>query len=208
MHRRGTPLEITTATSATEPSSIAAALAEHDALSRHLGDGGFPSELDRFCWGAFFFPWLWAIRRRVWWLLAVWAVQILSGPLILRFLPAKTDSPVWQAFSMIASVVLLAFFVWLGVNGNRLAWKAAARANPSRVKMTVGKVINGESVWITFGVLTELAFLGGALWAVTQEPAAPYELWSVAAEIAAVALAVYVSRNTGSALWRRVAVSI
>ncbi|MDZ4180195.1 MAG: hypothetical protein U1E29_13350 [Coriobacteriia bacterium] len=198
----------TTAAVTVHPSALTVALAEHDVRSRALGDGEFPHELERFSWGAFFFPWLWSIRRGVWWVLGIWVAQLLSGPALLMVLPSKTDSPVWLVFSMVTTVALAVFFLWLGVNGNRLAWKAAAKSNLRRMNMTVGKLIDGETVWIIFGVLLQVILLGLMVWAALSEPVAFYEAWTVAFEVLALALAVYLARKVGSPLWRGLSASI
>jgi hypothetical protein len=76
------------------------------------------------------------------------------------------------------------------------------------MNMTVGKLIDGETVWIIFGVLLQVILLGLMVWAALSEPVAFYEAWTVAFEVLALALAVYLARKVGSPLWRGLSASI
>jgi len=154
-------------------SPIAAGLKAHERRIAHrtamMGAGPLPIELDVFCWGGFFFPLLWSLRYAVW--RAFWPLLVIG--LILP-LPVGGGIPETVAIGMRALKVILTGIMvvvplWLGVNGHRLAWAAAARRIEKGVRepKTVAEATNGQYWWLGFGIViavVSLALQLNALW--------------------------------------------
>ena len=66
----------------------------------------FPDELKKFNWGAFLVTWIWGLGNNV--RISLWS---LLG--LLAFIPA---------ISIFIAIPIFAFQIWLGINGNKLAW--------------------------------------------------------------------------------------
>lgn len=67
-----------------------------------------PPELKKFNWGAFLLTWIWGLGNNV-------RIALIALANVLLFVPA---------ISLIAGILLFAFQIWLGINGNRLAWES------------------------------------------------------------------------------------
>lgn len=103
-----------------------------------------PAELDRFNWGAFFFPVLWPLAKGP----TVWAGVFLA----LRIADALIFEPLseaWWPLGMLAAVGHLALGIWYARNANRLLWEwrpwridPAALAKSQRVWGLNGLLLN------------------------------------------------------------------
>ena len=60
----------------------------------------------KFNWGAFFLNWIWCLAN-----------EYFKGALIFFFLPLVNLIP------FIGSFIALGLYIWLGINGNRIAWQ-------------------------------------------------------------------------------------
>ncbi len=84
-------------------------------------------ELAEWNWGAFFFGWLWGVSHKVYWALAqlgmaiaFYVVDIVVGGNVLM--------------SLLSMATSLAFSVWLGMKGTRMAWDAGAWAGMDHMR--------------------------------------------------------------------------
>ncbi len=68
----------------------------------------FPDELKKFNWGAFLTGWIWGLGNNV--RIALWT---LIG--LLSFIPV---------LGILVAFAVFAFQIWLGINGNKLAWES------------------------------------------------------------------------------------
>lgn len=131
-------------------------------LDRRIGDGEMPAEFDVFSWPAFAFAGVWAIAYRAWWILAV-VLAVGGSSLVMGVLGAKGLSPVILVpVHGILLVSVKAFLLWLGLNGHRLAWRAAQRrAAKGRPlpKQSVRQVLGLRRTWMLIAVMLELLTL-------------------------------------------------
>jgi len=189
------------------PSTTGAGLTRSDDAHRPLGEGPFPLELEKFCWAAFFFPWLWAIRRGAWWVLLVWLIPTIGGPLLRTLIPGSAHSSMVSPSSVVMNAVLTPFVLWLGVNGNRIAWAASAKSELARNGMTLAKLRDGETTWLGFGIITELSVAAPLVVAQFSHSLRFLEVAAVVIEFGSLAVAVYLAMHVGGRLWTKLSTS-
>ncbi|MDO8507398.1 MAG: zinc ribbon domain-containing protein [bacterium] len=132
-----------------------------------------PPELKKFNWGAFFFSWIWGIGNGVWIALLVFLFQ--SIPAFGSLVGIITGSFSEQAGAVITSIITfvgvigqIGFLIWLGINGNRLAWKTGRWADIEKFKATqkkwaiAGLVFVGGFIIIPILMLIVIGATGGA----------------------------------------------
>jgi hypothetical protein len=126
-----------------------------------LGDGEFPSELDRVNFGAFLLAFLWAPVHRLWaWfgvfvvLEALESVMALSAP---GFLGGLLEQPVVTVGFRIAYWTVTVAFA---LQANRLVWakerKRAAWTEDEpgqKARFLVSKYVSNERVWTLVGLV-------------------------------------------------------
>ena len=101
-----------------------------------------PKELKRFNWGACLLPWIWGIGNNV--RVALWGLLCF-----LMWIPV---------IGAIIALGLLIFQIWLGINGNRLAWNSKRWNNIEHFN-DVQRKWAMWSVIILFGVPFAIAFI-------------------------------------------------
>lgn len=117
----------------------------------------FPAELNKFNWGAFFLSWIWGIGHGVWIALLIFLfnffpmIASLIGLLITSIVGEGIGSIVTSILTIVSLVIIFGFLIWLGRNGNRLAWKAG------RVK-DIESYKKAEKTWALVGFLLFLFF--------------------------------------------------
>jgi len=116
-----------------------------------------PAELDRFNWGAFFFPVLWPLVKGP----AVWAAAFFGLGVLENLIDEAVPASWWPLTGAIL-LADLALLIWYARNANRLLWdKKPWTIEPqsfSRSARTWGWVGFG----ITVGVLTIAIGIGFA----------------------------------------------
>lgn len=113
----------------------------HDPRSiLHFREVPLPPEVDRFNWGAFFFPLLWPLVNGP----ARWAGILLAGYLGLALVyQLSPETPV----TLILLLIMLAAVVWFGRSANRLLWDAAPwAAEPQRL-------LKNQRIWGVAGLV-------------------------------------------------------
>ncbi len=88
-------------------------------------NGQMPAELHGWNWGAFFFTWIWGLAHGVYWPLVM---------LVLAIIP------------FINAISFLVIAIYLGMNGNRLAWEKRKFASVEQFRAT-------EKVWAIVGLV-------------------------------------------------------
>jgi hypothetical protein len=112
--------------------------------------GDVPSEVaSGFNWGAFLMTWLWLLNMRVTTLgLGVLSIYFAIG-LISYFLTKSgsgtTANPASMIFNLISNGLQLAISIYLGMNGNKLAW-------PNRRFESVDDFRACQRIWVWWGV--------------------------------------------------------
>lgn len=104
----------------------------------------FPEELKKFNWGACLITWIWGIGNNV--NIALWGLAS-----ILLFIPV---------IGIFIAVALLIFQIWLGINGNKLAWQSKQWSSVEQFN-TVQKKWAMWSAIVMFGLPLIIGFLAG-----------------------------------------------
>lgn len=125
---------------------------------------GEPSNLKKFNWGAMLLGWIWGLGNGVYWSLVILAIQVISNSL-----SATNHSLSLEAkrifFSAIPNLIILAIQVFLGINGNKLAWQSGRFNNAEEFVVIQRKWTKGALIfWGIFLLLviaiTIIAYLG------------------------------------------------
>jgi hypothetical protein len=118
-------------------------------------------QLMGFSWGAFTFTWIWGCANRVW------------APLVLQVIAVGINAPLWNdrwngqmplrprdIFQLCEGIGWLAYDIWLGDNGHRLAWQHRRFASYQQF-VDAMRVWNiwGIACWVPVIVLTGFLFL-------------------------------------------------
>ena len=81
--------------------------------------------LNKWNWGAFFCGWLWAVCHKLYWPLII---------IVVGFIP------------YLGQIIQIVFAVWLGINGNSIAWK-------SRRYKSFGEMRHKQKIWGWVGLV-------------------------------------------------------
>ncbi|MDO8963733.1 MAG: hypothetical protein Q7W30_04485 [Coriobacteriia bacterium] len=101
-----------------------------------------PQELDRFNWGAFFFPVLWPLVKGP----IKWA-GIVFGLGFLINVTSEFISPYWWPLSLMLGIGELALSIWFARNANRLLWEDRAWA------VDVEPLLKSQRKWARVGIV-------------------------------------------------------
>jgi hypothetical protein len=95
-----------------------------------FGSGATEEDLKKFNWGAFFLNWIWGLNHKYPMALIALGLGILSNiPLI----------------GLLFAVGQIGFCVWLGMQGNRVAWESGRFS-------TVEEMHKCQKIWATWGL--------------------------------------------------------
>lgn len=111
-----------------------------------------PPELKKFNWGALCLTWIWGIGNNV--RIALWGLAS-----ILMFIPV---------IGWVVAIALLVFQIWLGINGNKLAWENKNWENAEQFN----KVQKQWAMWgviLMFGIPFIIGFISGFIGAINHQ---------------------------------------
>jgi len=129
---------------------------EFDASESRLGDGEFPSSLDRLNWAAVLWGGYWALVYGAWpWLLGLVALTVVDLIVYYRLVSIPDVSPVLAVgIVVVERVVWLAVVISLGYRANRLVWESerarVARQSDQSVPRLAQPVTRYEAAQVTW----------------------------------------------------------
>ena len=113
-----------------------------------------PAELDRFNWGAFFFPVLWPLAKGT----PAWAGLFFAIGLVGRMINAVTPADWWPVYLLMLAADL-ALTVWYGRNANRLLWEKRAWTITPPALLKSARSWGVAGLLVNGGVLALIALL-------------------------------------------------
>ena len=112
-----------------------------------------PNCINKFNWGALIFGWLWGICNGVNWAL----ITILLGGLAELFQNYSADPFLETGLPLILSLSTLAINIFLGIRGNKLAWKSKKFASAEAFDRAQAKWRN--AAFIVLGIIAGIVIL-------------------------------------------------
>lgn len=113
-----------------------------------------PPELNKFNWGAFILTWIWGVGHGVWVALLIIAIDFgmrIIGAAVI-FWGGEIGALVTLLIVLLGMGGELGFALWLGLKGNKLAWKTGRYNDVEKFKAT-------EKKWAIVGLILFLVGL-------------------------------------------------
>ena len=121
---------------------------------------GEPSNLKKFNWGAMLLGWIWGLGNGVYWSLVILGIQVIAYTLSVTNHSLSIDAKK-LFFSLIPNVIILGIQLFLGIKGNKLAWKSGRFNNAEEFVITQKKWTKGALIFwgIFFGLALAIAII-------------------------------------------------
>lgn len=118
-----------------------------------------PKGIQKFNWGALLLGLIWGIFNRVWFTLWIIPIQILGYvPILLGISFEGAGAIALPLFFLFYYVLPIGFAVYLGFNGNKLAWQAKKWQSVEQFHKT--QLLWAKGAFIAYAVFAILTIIG------------------------------------------------
>ncbi len=175
-----------------------------------FGVGDFPSNLDRFNWGAFLLPLPWGVGFGAWTVVLLWMLMT-TVPLTFAMIVGSFGEDALAAnlllVSLVGEVISGGIRLWIGASATRMLWareqqrlKVVEGAKP---RFGVSSYLARQAIWTRVGIgLTVLMIASLALLVFSTDPtvASMMEKQGITSQDAALS-AFWLMAEAGLGLW-------